>query len=188
MRREFDFLTGLYPVYPLAPKPLAFYDDTRVLGDPFFIMECRDGLVLHDHFPDCIKPSATLGRNLSMEVVKQLTSLHLVNYHQAGLASFGHPDGYLARQVAGWTKRYHNSVTEGIAVDTAIVRWLENHVPRVSLPATIIHNDFKLNSLLLGDGGCRVIAVLDWEMATIGDPLEDLAIALSYWIEPGDTS
>ena len=112
--------------------------------------------------------------------------LHAVDYHAAGLGSFGHPEGYIGRQVRGWSERYAAAATEKVPEMDAVARWLAERIP-AERGAAVIHNDFKFDNLLLDpEDPARVVALLDWEMTTVGDPLMDLGSALAYWIEPGD--
>lgn len=185
MGRECAILERLHPVFPLAPKPFAFCPDHSVLGAPFYVMEYRSGVVLDYAFPPGIRPTPELCRHISYLVVDTLAELHAVDFRQAGLTGFGHPDGFVRRQVEGWIRRWERAKTEDIPVLDGLLTWLQEHIPP-SPPPTLIHNDFKLNNLLLSPDLTRVVAVLDWEMATIGDPLFDLGVALSYWVTGDD--
>ncbi|WP_274434986.1 phosphotransferase family protein [Alicyclobacillus sp. ALC3] len=186
MAREAAILEKLHPNFPLAPRPLAFCDDLSVIGSPFYIMEYRPGVVLDDRFPSGIAPQPELCQRISCAVVDTLADLHSVDYEAALLAEFGHPDGFLARQVHGWIERYQRAQTDDIRGVEHLTRWLAQRVP-VSQAVTVIHNDFKLNNIVLDASALdRPVAVVDWEMATIGDPLMDLAISLSYWVQADD--
>ncbi|MBX6394692.1 MAG: phosphotransferase family protein [Alicyclobacillaceae bacterium] len=186
MKRESAFLTRLNRVFPLAPRPYAFCDDPAVLGCPFYVMEYRRGLVLDDRFPEGLEPTPELCRTISHTVVDTLVALHEIDYREAGLEEFGRPAGFLERQVHGWIDRYHRAKTDEIPAVDRITRWLIDHLPESPAP-TVIHNDYKLNNMLLDPSDpSRVVAVVDWEMATIGDPLFDLAVSLSYWAEEND--
>ncbi|ADG05905.1 phosphotransferase family protein [Kyrpidia tusciae] len=186
MKRESSFLSRLHRVFPLAPRPYAFCEDPEVLGAPFYVMEYRRGAVLDDKFPPGVEATPELCRRISYAVVDTLAELHAVDYREAGLGEFGRPEGFLQRQVGGWIDRYHRAKTDDIPQVDRITRWLGDHLP-ASPAATIIHNDYKLNNLLLDPGDLsRIVAVVDWEMATIGDPLFDLAVSLSYWAEETD--
>lgn len=186
MEREAALLEKLHTVYPLAPQPYLVCHEPDVLGVPFYVMERKHGVVIDDRFPDGIEVTPELCRRLSETVIETLAQLHAVDWRAAGLADTGHPEGFLPRQVQGWIERYARAKTEEIAELGPLVRWLEEHVPASPEP-TIIHNDFKLNNMLLDPAGLtRVTGVLDWEMTTIGDPLFDLGVSLSYWIDPND--
>ncbi len=186
MERESGLLRKIAPVFPLAPMPYFFCDDLSILGAPFYVMERRRGVVVNDRFPPGITPTEELCARMSQTVVETLVQIHAIDWQAAGLSEFGHPEGFLARQVKGWIERYFRAQTDEIPQVVPLTGWLAEHVPQ-SPPATLIHNDFKLNNMLLAaDDLTRVTAVLDWEMATIGDPLFDLAITLSYWVNSDD--
>ena len=186
MERESGLLQKISPVFPLAPMPYFFCNDLSILGVPFYVMERRKGVVLNDSFPRGVMPTEELCGQISQTVVETLVQIHAINWQAAGLSEFGHPDGFLSRQVKGWIERYFKAQTDDIPQVTTLTRWLSEHVPQ-SPQATLIHNDFKLNNMLLDANDlARVTAVLDWEMATIGDPLFDLAITLSYWVNADD--
>ena len=186
MERESGLLRKISPVFPLAPMPYFFCNDLSILGVPFYVMERRKGVVLNDSFPRGVTPTEALCRQISQTVVETLAQIHAIDWQAAGLSEFGHPDGFLSRQVKGWIERYFRAQTDEIPQVETLTRWLAEHVPQ-SPQATLIHNDFKLNNMLLDANDLtRVTAVLDWEMATIGDPLFDLAITLSYWVNADD--
>jgi aminoglycoside phosphotransferase (APT) family kinase protein len=186
MRRESGLLERIHPVFPLAPRPYLFCNDPEIMAVPFYVMERRKGLVLNDTFPDDTEVTPELCRRISETVVDTLVEIHAINWRAAGLAEFGHPEGFLQRQVTGWIERYARSQTDESPDVTTLIRWLVEHIPVSPAPA-LIHNDFKLNNMLLDANDlARPVAVLDWEMATIGDPLFDLAISLSYWIQADD--
>jgi aminoglycoside phosphotransferase (APT) family kinase protein len=186
MERESGLLRKISPVFPLAPMPYFFCNDLSILGVPFYVMERRKGVVVNDSFPQGITPTEELCGQISQTVVETLAQIHAINWQAAGLSEFGHPDGFLSRQVKGWIERYFRAQTDDIPQVETLTRWLAEHVPQ-SPAATLIHNDFKLNNMLLDANDLtRVTAVLDWEMATIGDPLFDLAITLSYWVNADD--
>lgn len=186
MQRESGLLARIHPVFPLAPNPYVFCDDLEIMGVPFYVMERRKGFVLNDTFPHGIEVTPELCRRLSETVVDTLVQIHAIDWQTAGLAEFGHAGGFLERQVKSWIERYFRSQTAENPQVEPLVRWLTEHIPASPLP-TLIHNDYKLNNMLLDvQNLVRPVAVLDWEMATIGDPLFDLAISLSYWVQPDD--
>jgi aminoglycoside phosphotransferase (APT) family kinase protein len=186
MGRESGILSKLNAAYPLAPKPYFFTDDESVIGAPFYVMERRTGVVLDDSFPEDVEPGEELCRGISRTVVDTLVELHAVDPRGAGLGDLGKPGGFLERQTQGWIGRYDKAKTDEIQEVGPLTDWLAKNVPE-SPPPTVIHNDYKLNNLVLNpEDLTEVRAVLDWEMATVGDPLFDLAVSLSYWIEPGD--
>jgi len=186
MRRESHILERLHRVYPLAPRPYFFCGDESVIGAPFYVMERRRGVVVDDSFPEGVEPTPGLCRGISRTVVDTLVELHAVDPEEAGLADIGRPQGFLERQVGGWISRWERARTEEVPEAAPLARWLSAHLPE-SPPPTIIHNDFKLNNMILDPGDLtRVRAVLDWEMATVGDPLFDLGVSLSYWAQHDD--
>lgn len=185
MKREYRFLMHLYPVFKLAPEPYILCEDETVIGAPFYVMERREGIVIDHEFPPGYSISTQMCQNISYLVVDTLVKLHEVNYKEAGLESFGHPEGFLERQVHGWIKRYERAKTDEIAEFNKLAHWLVNHIP-VMREATIIHNDFKLNNMLFSPDFKQIRALVDWEMSTIADPLFDLGVALSYWVQEDD--
>ena len=181
MTREARVLSALSPVYPPAPRPWLICEDESVVGAPFYVMERRKGAILRRAAPD---PAAF--RRAGESLVDQLAALHAIDPAEAGLGDFGRPDGYVARQVSGWSKRDLDARTSDRPDLDRVAAWLEENRPGESGVA-VIHNDFKFDNLVLDpDDPGRVVAVLDWEMATVGDPLMDLGTTLAYWVEPGD--
>ena len=186
MEREAGLLQKISPAFPLAPMPYVFCSDLSILGVPFYVMERRKGMVVNNAFPQGVTPTGELCRRISLTVVETLVQIHAVDWQAAGLSEFGHPEGFLARQVKGWIERYFRAQTDDIPQVEPLTRWLAEHVPQSPAP-TLIHNDFKLNNMILDSNDLtRPVAVLDWEMATVGDPLFDLAVSLTYWVTSED--
>src|SRR5438105_206682 len=186
MERESGLLRKISPVFALAPKPYLFCNDLSIVGVPFYVMERRKGVVLNATFPPEVTPTEELCQRISHTVVETLVQIHAIDWQAAGLVEFGYPEGFLARQVKGWIERYFLAQTDEIPQVEPLTRWLTEHIPQSPAPA-LIHNDFKLNNMLLDTNDlARALAVLDWEMATIGDPLLDLAVSLSYWVHAVD--
>jgi aminoglycoside phosphotransferase (APT) family kinase protein len=186
MKREAEILQRIHPVFPLAPKVYLYSEDPALMDRPFYIMERKQGVVLDDEFPPEYEANEETARKVSETVVNTMTQLHAIDYVQAELTDIGRPDGYLERQVHGWIKRYHAAQTDEIAVTGEVEAWLVGNIPASPAP-TIVHNDFKLNNMMLAaDDPRRATAVFDWEMCTIGDPLTDLASTMAYWTEPGE--
>jgi aminoglycoside phosphotransferase (APT) family kinase protein len=187
MGREYRVLLPLHKIYPPAPKPLLYCEDESVLGVPFYLMERRHGLVIRRQLPEAYVNSPKRCRDLSRALVHNLADLHSLELQTTGLASLGKPQGYVGRQIEGWARRWQAAQTQPIPEMDALAAWLSAHQPPES-GAALIHNDYKLDNLLL-DTTVRtpaIAALLDWEMATIGDPLMDLGTALAYWVEPSD--
>jgi aminoglycoside phosphotransferase (APT) family kinase protein len=187
MSREYRILSHLHPVYKKVPRPLLFCEDEEILGAPFYVMERVTGIILRAQAPRGIDLSPELMRGLSEAFVENLAEIHEVDYEAAGLGDLGSPQGYVKRQVEGWTKRYFNARTDDVPSIEQLADWLAQHLPPDSEKASLIHNDYKYDNLVLSPQDLtRVVAVLDWEMATIGDPLMDFGTSLGYWVETTD--
>jgi aminoglycoside phosphotransferase (APT) family kinase protein len=169
-------------VWSRAPKVIAFCDDPSVLGAPFYLMERRRGIILRKELP----PGADAKRACEL-LVDALVELHAVDYKAAGLGDFGKPAGYVERQVKGWIERYAGSQTDDLPAMATAGTWLDAGKPADSPPA-LIHNDFKFDNVIFDPGLTQITGVLDWEMATIGDPLMDLGTSLSYWMQHDDAA
>jgi aminoglycoside phosphotransferase (APT) family kinase protein len=188
MRRESRVLTALSACYPLAPRSVLYCEDATVIGTPFHLIERRHGIVLRDTPTSTaqVVPVSTMSA-LCRSMVENLVKLHAIDYVEAGLGDVGRPEGYVSRQVSGWWQRYQNAQTETIPDLDSVAAWLDSHIPG-SPGAAVIHNDYKFDNLLLDpDEPSRIVAVLDWEMATVGDPLTDLGTTLALWFEAGDS-
>ena len=186
MGREFRILSGLNPIYNKVPKPFLYCDDQTVIGTSFYIMERIQGVILRGHTPKVQLPEPDKMRKLSEAFVSTLAEVHSLDYHAAGLETLGRPHGYIRRQIEGWTKRYVNAKTDDFKPIEKMYSWLNNNIPTEQRSA-FIHNDFKYDNLILSQDGSYVIkGILDWEMATLGDPLMDLGTTLGYWIQESD--
>lgn len=182
MSREFKVLSKLSDVYAPAPKPLLYCDDESVIGSEFFLMERRRGLVIRGKSPDFLGQSVDLQFAVCESFVKNLADLHALDYKSAGLADLGKPEGYAERQVEGWTKRYLDVKTHAHHELETAIAWLGENIPE-SAGASLVHNDYKFDNVMLRQENLTEIsAVLDWEMATIGEPLMDLGTTLGYWM------
>jgi aminoglycoside phosphotransferase (APT) family kinase protein len=186
MGREFRVLSRLWTVYPKAPRALLHCDDPGVIGAPFYVMERVRGIVLRQQkAPAGIDLTAETMRRLSEAAVDGLAELHAVDYAAAGLGDLGRPAGYVERQVSGWTERWRGARTDDMPDVDRAAAWLAGHLPAES-GAALLHNDYKYDNLVLAPDLASIVAVLDWEMATIGDPLMDLGTSLGYWMDPDD--
>lgn len=186
MGREYRVLEGLHPVYPQAPKPYVYCDDEAVLGAPFYVMERRRGVILRRELPDGLELSPVMAERLGESFIDNLATLHNLDYTAAGLGDLGKPQGYVERQIGGWTKRYQNVQTDSWAELDQTAAWLHAHMPDET-GAALVHNDYKYDNLLLNpDDLTQITGVLDWEMCTLGDPLMDLGTTLAYWTEAND--
>ncbi|MFL6215066.1 MAG: phosphotransferase family protein [Blastocatellia bacterium] len=192
MPREYRLLAAIHPVFHLAPQPYLLCEDTSVIGVPFYLMERRRGLVIRRQMPREIEDSLTLRRQISESMVDALAALHAVDIYSSGLVKLGKPVGFVTRQVRGWSERWQRSKTSDVPELESVVQWLADRIPpepdpERGLAATLVHNDFKLDNVMLDTHEpSRIIAILDWEMCTVGDPLIDLGIALCYWAQKDD--
>ncbi len=186
MGREYRILAGLSPLYAIAPTPLLYCEDESVLGASFYIMEKIPGVILRTNMPADLQPSPDLMRGIATSFTETLADLHKIDYAKAGLENLGKPEGYIQRQISGWIKRYEKAKTDDIPDMHAVGKWLDAHQPDTTR-ASLIHNDFKYDNLVLNQTDwTNVIGLLDWEMATLGDPMMDLGTTLGYWVEPND--
>lgn len=184
--REFRVLSALHPVYGKVPRPLLFCADAAVPGAPFYLMERVRGVILRGRPPPGVELGPERMRAVCLAAVDTLAELHAVDWRAAGLEGVGRPEGYVERQVSGWTERWSRARTDDVPEMEAAAEWMAAHRPPES-GAALIHGDFKYDNLVLDPADpTRVRAVLDWEMATVGDPLMDLGTSLGYWAEPGD--
>jgi aminoglycoside phosphotransferase (APT) family kinase protein len=187
MNREYRVLSALQPVYPYGPRPLAYTEDPSIMGCPFYLMERIKGVILRRELPPGLTFSPRQVRQLFKELAKVHYALHSVDYHQAGLADFGKPKGYVKRQVEGWSKRYRQARTPDAPDCEEVMNWLGENRPPESEKPGVIHNDFKFDNVVLDpEDQMKIVGVLDWEMATLGDPIMDIGCSLGYWVEPND--
>lgn len=187
MGREFKILSALKDVYPYCPKPVLYTEDESIIGSPFYLMECITGVIIRNTFPEELNLSEADVAELFKNTLKAQVDLHAVDYKAAGLENFGKPAGYVRRQVEGWSKRYVASMTPESPGAEDVMQWLKENMPEDSGRAAIVHNDFKFDNVILDpDNPFKVIGVLDWEMATLGDPLMDFGASMGYWVQEGD--
>lgn len=186
MKREYRVQSALRPVYPLVPRMVGFCDDPTVIGSDFYVMERLEGTILRKELPLELRLDAATTRRLCERAVDALVDLHSVDVAAAGLSDLDRGDGYVRRQVEGWSARYRRARTPDVPDFAPVMKWLKANQPEDS-GHCLVHNDFRLDNLVLDPADVTsVIGVLDWEMATIGDPLMDLGGALAYWVEEGD--
>jgi aminoglycoside phosphotransferase (APT) family kinase protein len=187
MSREYRILSALYPVFPYCPKPLAYTEDERIMGCPFYIMERIPGIILRKNLPKGMALSPEKAQLLCENMIDLHCRLHALDYHEIGLGDFGKPEGYVKRQVDGWSKRYRDARTPDVPDFEPVMAWLaENQLPDSS-PSGIVHNDYKFDNMVLHpDNPLEIIGILDWEMSTIGDPLMDLGNSMAYWVNRDD--
>lgn len=183
MAREYTILSMLQPHLKQVPTPLLYCEDTAVLGAPFFLMERKRGIVLDTKMDGTY--DEPLGQRISELMLDLLVSLHAIDYKETALYEMTKAEGFLERQVHGWIARYDKAKTDDIKVVEELTLWLKNHIPDSS-DATIIHYDFKLNNVMFNDDFSDIIGLFDWEMTTVGDPLADLGVMMSYWVTEQD--
>ena len=187
MSREFRVLTALHPVFPYCPKPLAYSEDPALIGCPFYVMERLRGIILRKDLPGGLALTPLQAEKLCDRFLDVLVELHRVDYRAVGLESFGKPDGYIHRQVTGWSDRYRAARTEDAPDFEAVMAWIKEKKPVDTQRPSIIHNDYRLDNIVLDSFNPEtIIGVLDWEMAAVGDPLMDLGNTLAYWVERDD--
>jgi aminoglycoside phosphotransferase (APT) family kinase protein len=186
MARESQILTRLAPHYLLVPEPLGYCADPEVLGCEFYVMRRIAGTILRRDLPPGLDLAPEDARRLCLAFVDALVELHRVDPAAAGLEDLGRGEGYVRRQVTGWSDRYRRARTGNVPRAERLIAWLAEHAPE-DLSRRVIHNDFRFDNIVLDPGDpLRIVGVLDWEMATVGDPLMDLGCALAYWAEAGD--
>ena len=191
MRREHRVLSVLHRRYKLAPRSLLLCEDESVIGAVFVVAERRHGFVIRDDIPSEFAGRPDLNRRIGEALIDALADLHLVPPQEVGLGDLGRPEGYVERQLQGWSRRWHaaqggEQAERSAAAMAPVLDWLGAHLPQ-SGAAALLHNDYRLDNCLLdsADPG-RIEAVLDWDMCTQGDPLADLGYVLNYWVEPDD--
>jgi aminoglycoside phosphotransferase (APT) family kinase protein len=182
MVREYHVLHAVHPHYPQAPEVFALCEDTAVLGAPFFVMERRHGVVLRESIPPGMAAIEDHPRMIGDAFLDAMVKLHRIDVSAPGVRDLGKPEGYVERQVRGWADRWQRAKTEDVDAMDQVVKWLAARMPPPLAPS-LIHNDYKLDNIMLANGSPdRVEAVLDWEMATLGDPLSDFGLTLCYWV------
>ncbi|HJQ75676.1 MAG TPA: phosphotransferase family protein [Acidimicrobiia bacterium] len=188
MGREYRVLSRLWEVFDKAPRAVAFCDDETVIGSDFFLMERRDGVVVRSQVPERFGGGAdpAANRKLSEVVIDTLAELHTVDPASCGLDDIGHPEGFLARQVQGWSGRWDRAKHEENPLADELAAWLAEELPPGSSP-TLLHNDWRLDNMAVSPDDPGVcVAVYDWDMATRGDPLADLGTLMGSWFDPGE--
>ncbi|OJF10507.1 phosphotransferase family protein [Couchioplanes caeruleus] len=186
MAREHRIQTQLARHLPYVPRTVALCEDTSVIGTPFYVMQRLDGPIPRKELPAGVPLDREQTAALCRNVIDLLADLHSVDVAATGLGDLGKGGGYVARQVAGWSERYRKARTRNVGSFETVMRWLDEHQPG-DRPHTLVHNDFRFDNVVLDRADpTRPIGLLDWELATVGDPLVDLANALGYWVQPGD--
>ncbi len=186
MGREYRIQAALAPVYPYVPRLVGLCDDPAILGAPFYVMHRIAGIIPRKNLPRALTLDRAQTRQLCLSVIDRLVELHAVDVHTTGLAALGKGPGYPKRQIDGWDARFDKARTWNVPSFARVRDWLRERTPTDSGTA-MIHNDFRFDNVVLAaDEPSRVIGVLDWELATVGDPLMDLGAALAYWVQADD--
>ncbi len=188
MGREYRVLSVLHRAFAPAPRAFHFCEDASVIGAPFFVMERRTGVVVRRELPPVFAATPAAPPRMSLALVDALADLHAVDYARLGLESLGKPAGFLERQIDGWRGRWEKAKLRDVPDMTWVHDWLRERRPP-SGSASLVHNDYKLDNVMLAaDDPGHLVAVLDWDMCTLGDPLADLGALLCYWTEPEDAA
>jgi aminoglycoside phosphotransferase (APT) family kinase protein len=181
MSREFKVQSGVQKEFSKVPKMFGYTNDESVLGSEFYIMEKVEGIILN--YKEAHKRNITANeyKIIANSWLDTFTELHQLDYHAVGLSDLGRPEGYVERQVTNWGKQYLKAATEDVPEAKMVMQWIQEHQPK-QYDHCLIHNDYKYDNVVFGDSSWKEItAVLDWEMATLGDPLMDLGTSLGYW-------
>ncbi|MEU6725700.1 phosphotransferase family protein [Nonomuraea wenchangensis] len=184
MRREWRVISALAPTPVPVPEPVAFCGDEDVIGAPFYLMGHVPGTAMRtrDELGD---PPPERVRRLSERLAEVLAAIHAVDYREVGLGDFGRPEGYMTRQLDRWCQQWERSKTADLPEYDRLVRRLRDRLPPEA-PGTLVHGDYRLDNTLVRAGDLEILAVVDWEMSTLGDPLADLGLTLTYWHGRGD--
>ncbi len=186
MGREFKVQSGVYKAFPKVPKMYVYTEDESILGCPFYIMEKVDGIILNMKEAKKRNIPANNFKIIADSWLDTFVELHNVDYKAVGLEDLGKPEGYVERQVLNWGKQYLKAATEDVPAAEKVMRWTEDNQP-TEYKHSLVHNDFKYDNIVFKDDSWKeVVAVLDWEMATLGDPLMDLGTSLGYWTMASD--
>ena len=186
MGREYRVLSVLHQVFPYAPRAFVYSEDETIVGAPFVVMERRQGLVVRRSLPAAFAQTPNVGRSMSEALVDALALFHAVDYEAIGLSELGRPVGFVTRQIEGWYKRWQRAQTHDLPEFEAVYHWLRQNEPEETA-VSLVHNDYKLDNVMLSatDPG-QMVAIFDWDMCTLGDPLVDVGAMLTYWTEPTD--
>lgn len=187
MIREYRIMKELKPVYPWVPETLYYTADESVIGSEFYVMRKVEGQLIKQTLPAVWGFTDEDTRRFCIAFWQKLIALHRVDYVSAGLGDFGKPDGYVERQVLGWNRRFERVITPDVDAFSDVRLWLEANLPEESGRHAILHGDFRIDNVILDkDDPCKILAVLDWEICALGDPLMDLGSALAYWMQADD--
>ena len=186
MAREHRILSRLWKAYPLAPRSLVHCTDDSLIGSEFHILERRHGIVIRKGEGASVLENPVVAQGVSETLVDALADLHLADADACGLGDLGHPEGFMERQVSGWTGRWEKARDDHAPNAAPLIAWIAQNLPAAQ-HVSLVHNDYKLDNVLLDAADpTQATAVLDWDMCTRGNPLSDMGTLLNYWLEPGD--
>ncbi|MEL7939991.1 phosphotransferase family protein [Pseudomonas delhiensis] len=187
MGREYRILNQLNAGFPYCPKAYVHCTDESVIGAEFYVMERVNGIILRADLPPELTLDEQQANTLCKNFIDRFVELHNVDYQACGLGDLGKPEGYVQRQIEGWSDRYEKALTPDAPSWEAVKAWLREKMPADHPKPGIVHNDYRFDNVILDPKDpMRIIGVLDWELTTIGDPLMDLGNTLAYWIEADD--
>jgi len=187
MKREYRVLSKLYKVFPQAPRAFHYCEDVDVIGAPFVVIERRKGVLVRYDIPEFFKDFDNIEERLATALVKAEAALHTVDVDAADLTKLGRPDGFLQRQLDGWAKRWELSKIEDNTQMTEVHHILSSQIPTPQA-VSIVHNDIKFDNCQFQiDDPDNVTSIFDWDMTTLGDPLADFGVTLSYWPDKGQS-
>lgn len=186
MHREFTIMKNLKPHYSYVPTMIAFCDNKELIGNEFYIMEKVQGIIPRANLPKGLQLDKDEIRTLCLSVIDKLVELHKIDVVSSNLMQFGKGTGYCKRQIEGWTDRYKKAKTWNVPSFKYVMKWLAENIPTEER-SCFIHNDFRFDNVVLDPQNPQhIIGILDWEMATVGDPLMDLGNTLAYWVQADD--
>lgn len=186
MVREHGIQKALKPVYPYVPEMLALCTDKSVIGCDFYVMERIEGMILRKNLPAGLSLDRNQAATLCRNAIDRLIELHRVDVQAAGLDALGKGAGYNRRQIEGWSQRYRRAKTWNVLSGRYVMDWLADNIPD-EVAIRVIHGDFRFDNLVIdADDPLQIVGVLDWELATLGDPLMDLGNSLAYWVQADD--
>jgi len=187
MIREYRIMSQLKPLFPSVPDTLHYSDDESIIGSEFYVMRKVEGQVIKQMIPPAWNFTPEDSRRFCTRFWEKLIELHQVDYIAAGLGDFGKPEGYAERQVTGWNRRFERVITPDVDNFLGVRLWLASNIPPESGRHTVLHGDYRIDNVILDNHDPhRILAVLDWEICALGDPLMDLGSSLAYWMQADD--
>ncbi|WP_046271722.1 phosphotransferase family protein [Pseudomonas syringae] len=187
MGREYRILNQLKEAFPYCPEAYLHCTDESLIGSEFYVMQRVKGIILRSDLPPELALDAAQTEKLCKNFIDKMVDLHRVDYQACGLGDLGKPQGYVQRQISGWSERYEKALTPDAPAWEQVKRWLVDKMPADSPTSSIVHNDYRFDNVILDPANpMHIIGVLDWELTTLGDPLMDLGNTLAYWVQADD--